>query len=186
MLELTASLVEEDAGLAKDRRFINEILLQTKEDGYASSVGGSEASISAIALAIPGGGPVLGSINLIFFSSSKTPEAAAKKYPPSMKVAVKEIEQRWSAANMARRSTSSLRLDLDAAKIDQVIGAKGYATAGVYQIGVIRRDGVTMDGMTLASAGPMGVATGINFQLTDGGKAAITGNLVLTGNEVNL
>ena len=53
MLDLTASLVDEDAELAKDRRFINDILLQTKEDGYASSVGGSEAGISAIALAIP-------------------------------------------------------------------------------------------------------------------------------------
>ena len=102
MLDLTASLVEEDAGLAKDRRFIEDILLQTKKDGYASSVGGSEAGISAIALAIPGGGPVLGSLNLIFFSSSMTPEVAARKYLPSMKVAVKEIERRWSAANKAR------------------------------------------------------------------------------------
>jgi IclR family mhp operon transcriptional activator len=102
MLDLTASLVEEDAGLAKDRRFIEDILLQTKKDGYASSVGGSEAGISAIALAIPGSGPVLGSLNLIFFSSSMTPEVAARKYLPSMKVAVKEIERRWSAANKAR------------------------------------------------------------------------------------
>jgi len=102
MLNLTASLVEEDAELAKDRRFIEDILLQTRKDGYASSVGGSEAGISAIALAIPGGGPILGSLNLIFFSSSMTPEAAAKKYLPSMKNTVKEIERRWSAANRAR------------------------------------------------------------------------------------
>jgi IclR family mhp operon transcriptional activator len=102
MLDLTASLVEEDAALAKDRRFIEDILLQTKKDGYASSVGGSEAGISAIALAIPGGGPVLGSVNLIFFSSSMTPEVAARKYLPSMRTAVKEIERRWSVANKAR------------------------------------------------------------------------------------
>lgn len=91
MLELTASFVEEDAGLAKDRRFMDEISLQTKEDGYASSVGGSEAGISAIALATHGDGPVLGSINLIFFSSSMTPDQAARKYLPSMKIAVEEI-----------------------------------------------------------------------------------------------
>src|ERR1700722_6027614 len=102
MLDMTASLVQEDAELAKDRRFIDDILSQTKNDGYASSVGGSEAGISAIALAIPGGGPVLGSLNLIFFSSSMTPEIAAKKYLPSMKEAVKDIERRWSAANKAR------------------------------------------------------------------------------------
>src|SRR4029453_16663549 len=90
MLDLTASLVEEDADLAKDRRFIDDILRQTKKDGYASSVGGSEVGISAIPLPIQGGGPVLGSLNLIFFSSSMTPEAAAGKYLVSMKTAVKE------------------------------------------------------------------------------------------------
>jgi IclR family mhp operon transcriptional activator len=56
-LDLTASHVEEDAGLAKDRRVIEDVLLQTKKNGYASSVGVSEADISAIALAIPSGGP---------------------------------------------------------------------------------------------------------------------------------
>ena len=39
--------------------------------------------------------------------------------------------------------------------------------------------------MQLAPAGPMGVATAINFQPTGGGKAAITGDFVLSGNEVN-
>jgi hypothetical protein len=34
-------------------------------------------------------------------------------------------------------------------------------------------------------AAPMGVATGINFQPIGGGKAAITGDFVLTGDEVN-
>ena len=37
----------------------------------------------------------------------------------------------------------------------------------------------------LLRQGPMGVATGINFQPTGGGKAAITGDFVLAGNEVN-
>jgi IclR family mhp operon transcriptional activator len=31
-----------------------------------------------------------------------TPEDAARKYLPSMKIAVKEIERRWFAANKAR------------------------------------------------------------------------------------
>jgi hypothetical protein len=42
-----------------------------------------------------------------------------------------------------------------------------------------------MDGMAIAPAGPMGVATGISFQPTGSGKAAITGDFVLTGDEVN-
>ena len=130
MLDLTASLVEEDAGLAKDRRFIEGILLQTKKDGYASSVGGSEAGISAIALAIPGGGPVLGCLNLIFFSSSMTPEVAARKFLPSMKIAVKELERRWSVAEQSARkgrliSSQSSECLLSARK-RPVVGADGH------------------------------------------------------------
>jgi IclR family mhp operon transcriptional activator len=50
-------------------------------------------------------GPVPGSLNLIFFSSSMTPEVAASRYLPDMKQmkqAVMDIERRWSAANTAR------------------------------------------------------------------------------------
>jgi hypothetical protein len=39
--------------------------------------------------------------------------------------------------------------------------------------------------MQLTPAGPLGLATGINFQPTGGGKAAITGDFVLIGDEVN-
>ena len=102
MLEMTASLVDEDSALAKDRHFIEDIVSQTRKDGYASSVGGSEAGISAIALPIRGAGPVLGGLNLIFFSTSMTPEVAASRYLSHMKRAVQEIERRWSAANKAR------------------------------------------------------------------------------------
>ena len=101
MLGMTATLVEEDAALANDRRFIDDIVGQTKRDGYASSVGGSETGISAIALPIHSGGPVLGALNLIFFTSSMSPAKAAEKYLPSLVIAVKDIERLWSAANEA-------------------------------------------------------------------------------------
>jgi hypothetical protein len=76
-------------------------------------------------------------------------------------------------------------IDLDTAQLDQIIGAKGQNNGGVYAFGVPRRDPVTENGMQIAPAGPMGVATAINFQPTGGGKAAITGDFVLTGDEVN-
>lgn len=76
-------------------------------------------------------------------------------------------------------------VDLDTAQLDQIIGAKGHASGGVYQFSVPRRDPVTEDGMALAPAGAMGVAIGINFQPTGSGKAAITGDFVLTQEEVN-
>jgi hypothetical protein len=76
-------------------------------------------------------------------------------------------------------------VDLDTAQLDQLIGAKGQANGGVYQFGVPRRDPVMEDGMQIAPVGPMGVATAINFQPTGSGKAAITGDFVITGDEVN-
>jgi len=76
-------------------------------------------------------------------------------------------------------------VDLDTAQLDQIIGVKGQANGGVYQFNVPRRDPVMEGGMQIAPVGPMGVAIGINFQPTGGGKAAITGDFVLTGDEVN-
>ncbi|WP_439357439.1 DUF1259 domain-containing protein [Bradyrhizobium sp. DASA03007] len=76
-------------------------------------------------------------------------------------------------------------IDLDTAKLDQIIGVKGQGNGGVYQFNVKRRDPITEDGMTLTPVGPMGVAIAINFQPTGGGKAAITGDFVLTSDEVN-
>jgi hypothetical protein len=76
-------------------------------------------------------------------------------------------------------------VELDTAQLDQIIGVKGQANGGVYQFNVPRRDPITEGGMQLSPVGPMGVAIGINFQPTGGGKAAITGDFVLTGEEVN-
>ncbi|MEH2485473.1 DUF1259 domain-containing protein [Bradyrhizobium sp. AZCC 2230] len=76
-------------------------------------------------------------------------------------------------------------IDLDTARLDQIIGIKGQSNGGVYQFNVKRRDPIMQEGMPLTPVGPMGVAIGINFQPTGGGKAAITGDFVLTGDEVN-
>jgi hypothetical protein len=76
-------------------------------------------------------------------------------------------------------------VDLDTAQLDQIIGVKGQANGGVYQFAVPRRDPVTENGMQMSPVGPMGVAIAIGFQPTGGGKAAITGDFVLPGDEVN-
>ena len=89
------------------------------------------------------------------------------------------------AAAAAAAAVPPPAVDLDTAQLDQLIGAKGQANGGVYQFNVPRRDPVSMDGMPLTPPAPMGVAIGINFQPTGAGKAAITGDFVLAGNEVN-
>src|SRR5712664_1794760 len=74
-------------------------------------------------------------------------------------------------------------LDLDAAQIDQILGAKGANNGGVYAVNIPRRDPITEQGMAVG-APIMGGATAINFQPTGGGKAAITGDYALIGSEV--
>jgi hypothetical protein len=76
-------------------------------------------------------------------------------------------------------------IDLDTTQLDQIIGVKGQANGGVYQFGVPRRDPITEGGMPVTPVGPLGAATGIGFQPTGGGKAAITGDFVMTADEVN-
>ncbi len=75
------------------------------------------------------------------------------------------------------------QVDLDTAMIDRVLGAKGKANGGVYQISLRRAETVKDGSMEVPEA--MGSAEAINFQPTGGGKAAITGDFVLTGEEVN-
>jgi biotin operon repressor len=82
-------------------------------------------------------------------------------------------------------SPSTPAVDLDTGQLEQIIGAKGQASGGVYQFAVPRRDPITEHGASLVPPGPTGVATGINFQPSGSGKAAITGDFVLIGEEVN-
>jgi len=74
-------------------------------------------------------------------------------------------------------------VDLDTAAIDQILGYKGKPNGGVYQVGVPRAEKITEAGMPIP--GSMGLATALNFQPTGSGKAAITGDFVLVGSEVN-
>ena len=75
------------------------------------------------------------------------------------------------------------QVDLDTAIIDRVLGAKGKANGGVYQVSLRRAETIKDGSMEVPEA--MGSAEAINFQPTGGGKAAITGDFVLTGEEVN-
>jgi hypothetical protein len=74
-------------------------------------------------------------------------------------------------------------LDLDTAAIDTALGAKGSINGGVYQFSIPRAESISEDGMAVPPS--MGTAIAINFQPTGGGKAAITGDFVLLGKEVN-
>src|SRR6478736_8074003 len=59
-------------------------------------------------------------------------------------------------------SAAAPAIDLDTAKLDEIIGVKGTATGGVYQFGVPRRDPIMEMGLKVT--GPLGGANAINFQ----------------------
>src|SRR5215216_1310178 len=74
-------------------------------------------------------------------------------------------------------------LGIDTKQLDQFIGQSGKVNGGVYQFSIPRAEAITDGGMEVPPS--MGLATAINFQPTGGGKAAITGDFVLTASEVN-
>ena len=83
----------------------------------------------------------------------------------------------------ATRATAAQDLGIDTAAIDAAIGFKGRDNGGAYQFGLPRSDSIKQNSMALPGA--MGLAIGINFQPTSGGKAAITGDFVALAGEVN-
>lgn len=83
----------------------------------------------------------------------------------------------------AAGSPSPAPLELDTAAIEKALGYKGTENSGVYQFSIPRAETITEGGMNVPSS--MGTATALNFQPTGGGKAAITGDFVLLGREVN-
>jgi hypothetical protein len=73
--------------------------------------------------------------------------------------------------------------DLDTAGIAAALKVAGKLNGVVYQVAVPRSETIMEMGEEIPPS--MGVATSINFQPTGGGKAAITGDFVLAGSEVN-
>jgi len=80
-------------------------------------------------------------------------------------------------------ATTPPTIDLDMAAIDAALGAKGTINGGVYQFSIPRAEAISEAGMSIPPS--LGTAIAINFQPTGSNKAAITGDFVLLGKEVN-
>jgi hypothetical protein len=74
-------------------------------------------------------------------------------------------------------------LGFDQKRVEQILGRAGKLNGGILQFGVPRAETITDSGMAVPPS--MGVATALNFQSTGNGKAAITGDFVVLGSEVN-
>ena len=73
--------------------------------------------------------------------------------------------------------------ELDTAGIASALGVSGKLNGVVCQVSIARKEKITSMGIEVPPS--MGVATAINFQPTGAGKAAISGDFVLRGTEVN-
>jgi hypothetical protein len=74
-------------------------------------------------------------------------------------------------------------LGFDQKRVEEALGRSGKVNGGILQFAVPRAETITDSGMSVPPS--MGVATALNFQPTGNGKAAITGDFVLLGSEVN-
>ena len=74
-------------------------------------------------------------------------------------------------------------VDIDTAAVTTALGHGGRANGGVWQVNVPRQETIRSGGMDVPPS--MGLASVLNFQPTGGGRAAITGDFVLLGTEVN-
>lgn len=88
-----------------------------------------------------------------------------------------------ASAAPAAATAAPAALDLDTAAIAKVMGVRGKVNGGVYQLTFPRREKIRQEKMDIPPS--MGIATAINFQSTGAGKAAVTGDFVLLGREVN-
>jgi hypothetical protein len=104
--------------------------------------------------------------------------------PGKLAAAIKAgLEQSKTPMSAPPAASPPPTIDFDTAAVDAALGAKGTNNAGIYQISIPRGEPIMDQGMTMPPA--MGVANGINFQPTGGGKAAITGDFLLLAKEVN-
>jgi DNA-binding IclR family transcriptional regulator len=81
-----ASTVEPHDGPIVDR-----VLDEYRRRGFASAVGAVDPKISAIALGFRGRSGTIGSVNIIFFRSVFSPNAAAERYLPKLRDCVRTV-----------------------------------------------------------------------------------------------
>ena len=80
-------------------------------------------------------------------------------------------------------SAPAAEIGIDTKKLGEIIGRAGKVNGGILQFAVPRAEHITQGDMIIPNS--MGISTAINFQPTGDGRAAITGDFVLLGKEVN-
>lgn len=80
-------------------------------------------------------------------------------------------------------TTPAEKISIDVKQIEGILGHSGKVNGGIFQVAVPRSEKILMHGIPTPPS--MGVATSLNFQPTENGRAAIAGDFVLLAGEVN-
>ncbi len=94
MLAIAQSARATDLPEHRIKEAISSLFEDYSRRGYAWAVDGAEQGISAIALPVKVSESVLGSVNLLFFTSAMAIETAAERFLPSLRTAVAVISAR--------------------------------------------------------------------------------------------
>jgi hypothetical protein len=102
--------------------------------------------------------------------------------PAKLAAGVKAALDATAIAPAAAPPAQQPPVDLDTAGIDAALGRKGNPDGGLYKFNLARQDTIVDDGHLVPPT--FGVTTTVNFQPLGEGKAAINGDIVMTGPEV--
>ena len=102
--------------------------------------------------------------------------------PAKLAAGVKAALDATAIAHAAAPPAQQPPVDLNTAGIDAALGRKGNRDGGLYKFNLSRQDTIVDDGHLVPPT--FGVTTTVNFQPLGEGKAAINGDIVMTGPEV--
>ena len=102
--------------------------------------------------------------------------------PAKLAAGIKAALDATAIAPAAAPPAQQQPVDLDTAGIDAALGRKGNPDGGPYKFNLARQDTIVDGGHLVPPT--FGVTTTVNFQPLGEGKAAINGDIVMTGPEV--
>ncbi len=113
-------------------------------------------------------------IMYLHFSGEGKPDKLARGMQSALSVTGTPLKALTPAASPATK--------IDWTKVETILGRTGQKKGNLLQVSFPRKEKIMENGMEVPPY--MGMATGINIQMV-GGKAATTGDFVLTADEVN-
>jgi hypothetical protein len=145
----------------------------------------TEGEVAGVMTALQAGGVEQSALhNHVLNESPRIMYLHISAHGPAVQVARAVVDAlKRTTTPMGSTTSASAPALLDTIGIAKALGATGRSNGGVYQVSVPRNETIREAGHEVPPA--MGVATAINFQPTEGGKAMIAGDFVVRPAEVN-